>query len=210
MTGGLRGSYEELKSALLREPQADPGIRSWALTALAEMAARAGMATEAEGSFRQALALAPGDFYLLGAYADFLLDQHRPGEAASLVKDATRADPLLLRYALALEAESSPQWPAVADQLRDRFGASRLRGDRVHLREEARFTLHVLNEPDRALQLARENWRVQREPADARVLLEAALASGNRQSLIEMKNWLRESKLQDIQIERLLSLDHSM
>ena len=63
------------------------------------------------------------------------------------------------------------------EQLRDRFEASRLRGDRVHLREEARFTLHLLNDPKAALKLAQENWQVQKEPADVRILLEAALAA---------------------------------
>ena len=88
-----------------------------------------------------------------------------------------RADPLLLRYALALQAQHSKELPAQVEQLRDRFAASRLRGDRVHLREEARFTLHLLNAPQAALKLAQENWQVQKEPADVRILLEAALAA---------------------------------
>ena len=70
------------------------------------------------------------------------------------MRDKTAADPLLLRYALALQAQRSDELPATVEQLRDRFAASRLRGDRVHLREEARFTLHLLNAPTAALTLA--------------------------------------------------------
>src|SRR5579872_7118641 len=182
VTGHLRESYEQLQSALERHPEADPAIRSWVLTALGEMAAHADAQATAESHFREALELDPADFYLLGAYTDFLLDQHRPHEAAKLLQDKTRADPLLLRYTLAIKAENSPGSAAAVRELRERFEASHLRGDRVHLREEARFTLHVLNDAPHALQLAKENWSVQKEVADVRILLEAALAAHDRAS----------------------------
>jgi tetratricopeptide (TPR) repeat protein len=177
VTGRLRESYEQLRSALDAHPSAQPRVQSWVLTSLAEMAARAGMVAEAETQFRRALALPSADYYLLGAYADYLLDNGRPEEVLVLLSDKTASDPLLLRYALALQAQHSDELPAYVEQLRDRFAASRLRGDRVHLREEARFTLQLLNAPTAALKLAEENWQVQKEPADVRILLEAALAA---------------------------------
>jgi tetratricopeptide (TPR) repeat protein len=204
VTGHLQESYAQLKLALELNPEADPAIRSWVLTGLAEMAAHAGMAQEAESHFHAALALDDSDFYLLGAYADFLLDEGRPAEVERLLADKTRADPLLLRYALALKALSSPRLPATTEQLGARFEASRLRGDRVHLREEARFTLHVLNDAPRALRLANDNWAVQREVADVRILLEAASAAGDAPTLAAVSRWLRDSKLEDSHIQRLI------
>jgi tetratricopeptide (TPR) repeat protein len=204
VTGHLQESYEQLRLALELNPEADPSIRSWVLTGLAEMAAHAGMAQEAESHFHAALALDDSDFYLLGAYADFLLDEGRPAEVVRLLADKTRADPLLLRYALALKALSSPLLPATTEQLGARFEASRLRGDRVHLREEARFTLHVLNDAPRALRLANDNWAVQREVADVRILLEAASAAGDAPTLAAVSRWLRDSKLEDSHIQRLI------
>ncbi|MCI0467710.1 MAG: hypothetical protein L0Y57_11995, partial [Beijerinckiaceae bacterium] len=90
-------------------------------------------------------------------------------------------------------------------QLRDRFEASRLRGDRVHVREEARFTLHLLNDPKAALTLARENWQVQKEPADVRILLESALAARDGAAIEAARRWLRETGLEDVQLGRLLT-----
>ena len=197
MTGRLRDSYEHLRATLARYPDAQPQIRSWALTSLGEMAARAGMTQDAEAHFRQALAIDPTDNYLLAAFADFLLNQDRSGEAAALLRDHTRVDPLLLRYALALRAQGSPELPAWIGQLRDRFEASHLRGDRVHLREEARFTLHLLDDPNAALNLARENWRVQKEPADIRILLEAALAARGGADEASARDWLKTTGLED-------------
>jgi hypothetical protein len=200
-TGTLRESYWQLRAVLGRHPNAQLGLKNWVLTSLAEMAVRAGMGQEAEGNFRAALAVDAADNYLLGAYADFLLDSDRSPEVLGLLRDQTRADPLLLRYALALQAQHSKELPAQVEQLRDRFEASRLRGDRVHLREEARFTLHLLNAPGAALKLAQENWQVQKEPADVRILLEAALAAGDAAAVDAVKEWLSNSRLEDVQLQ---------
>jgi len=203
-TGQLLESYQQLRAALDRSRNAQPGVQSWLVTSLAEMAARAGMTQEAETHFRAALAYEPADFYLLGAYADFLLDSDRSAEVLGLLRDQTRADPLLLRYALALQAQHSKELAAQVEQLRDRFSASRLRGDRVHLREEARFTLHLLNAPGAALKLAQENWQVQKEPADVRILLEAALAAGDAAAVDAVKEWLSNSRLEDVRLQQIV------
>ena len=205
-TGELQESYGQLRAALARQLHVQPGVRSWVLTSLAEMAARAGMVDEAQDHFRAAFALDAADNYLLGAYADFLLDRDRPEEVVTLLQDKTRADPLLLRYALALKAQHSALLAAQVEQLRDRFEASRLRGDRVHLREEARFTLHLRNGPKEALKLAQDNWQVQKEPADARILLEAALAAHDAAAVDSVRNWLKHSRLQDVQLSQLLAV----
>jgi Tfp pilus assembly protein PilF len=204
-TGKLRESYQQLRSALERHPHALPGFQGWVLISLAEMAARAGMAQDAEAHFRAALALDAADYYVLGAYADFLLDNGRPQEVVALLREKTAADPLLLRYALALQAQHSQELPAQVEQLRDRFAASRLRGDRVHLREEARFTLHLLNVPTAALKLAQENWQVQKEPADVRILIEAALAAGDAAAVDAVKEWLKNFLLEDVGLQRIIA-----
>jgi hypothetical protein len=201
-TGRLDDSYRQLRAAFDRHRPSQAGLQSWVLTSLAEMAARAGMIPEAESHFRAALAVDAADTYLLGAYADFLLDSDRSPEVLPLLRDKTGADPLLLRYALALQAQHSKELPAEVEKLRDRFAASRLRGDRVHLREEARFTLHLLAAPEAALELARQNWQVQKEPADVRILLESALAAHSTEAIDAVRDWLNESRLEDVQLTR--------
>jgi hypothetical protein len=203
VSGQLRVSYSQLLAVAQRHPESDPDTRSWVLTMLAEMAARAGMAEAAEQHFRAALAADAADSYLLGAYADFLLDANRPAEVAALLKDQTRADGLLLRYALASKITGARQLAAQTEELRSRFEASRLRGDRVHLREEARFTLELLGDAATALKLAEENWRVQKEPADARILLAAASAANDQAAIATLRDWLAQTGLEDVQLSRL-------
>jgi hypothetical protein len=61
-------------------------------------------------------------------------------------------------------------------ELGERFDAARRRGDVVHRREEARYRLALAGDAAGALALARDNWAVQREPADLRILADAARA----------------------------------
>jgi tetratricopeptide (TPR) repeat protein len=203
LSGQASQSYAMLRRALAQSRDADVGIRRWALTTLAEIAARQGRDDEADEHFRQALSLANPDDYLRAAYADFLLDQGRAAAARELLQDATRVDALLLRLALAEQALGSPELSGHVQTLRDRFAAARLRGDVVHRREESRFALHLLSEPRTALVLARDNWAVQREPWDARILLEAAANLGDQRSAQPVLDFLADTKLEDVRLAAL-------
>lgn len=203
LTGDASRSLRLLETALARDAQAPVPTRLWALTQLAETLDRLGRAPEAERHFQAALAPSPHDPYLLGAYADFLLDQHRPAEVAGLLRDFARMDGLLLRLAEAqavLPAESSALKSEVAE-LTARFANARDRGDRVHLREEARFNLRLLGQPAAALALARENWGIQKEPADARLLLEAARMAKDRPTEDAVLAWVATNRLEDIHLQ---------
>jgi hypothetical protein len=149
------------------------------------------------------LSLSTGDSYLLGAYADFLLEQGRNDDVINLLQDKTRADALLLRYAIALKATGASTATTQRDNLRARFDAAMLRGDTVHQREQARFELQLMNNPKRALQLAQANWLVQKEPADARIFLEAAFAAKDKAAAQPVLTWLKKVALEDRALTRL-------
>jgi len=204
LNGEALRSFDFLRASLEAEPDADPQLKIWVLTILAEMADRLGKVSEAETSFRQAMALGLRDSYLLGAYADYLLDQGRASEVVAFLKDETRADGLLLRLTLAEQVVGAPSLPEHVEALRARFEASRRRGDAVHKREEARFVLHLLNQPREALVLAQANWAVQHESWDARLVLESALAAHDRAAAQPVIEWLTASKLEDIHLARLV------
>ena len=205
--GQAEKSYDPLVQALQNSPSAKAQVRLWALTVLADIATRLGRDETAEQHFKQALSLGLRNTYLLSAYADFLLDQNRPQEVEALLKEDTRPDGLLLRLTLAEQLLDSPHLKNHVESLRARFAANRLRslqGDILHLRTEARFTLHVLNKPAKALQLAKKNWALQREPWDARLLLEAALRANDPAAARPVLDWLATSKLEDVQLQRLV------
>jgi tetratricopeptide (TPR) repeat protein len=190
LTGHANDAAASLRTALGVDANADPALRLWALTRLAETEERRGDSAAAERAYRDALALGRADVYLLAAYADFLLDNGRAPEVLTLLKDHARADVLLLRLAIAANAANDPRRDALARELAARFDAARARGDSTHRKEESRFALAVLGDAERALVLGRANYAQQREVADARILLEAALAARQRAAAEPVLQWM--------------------
>src|SRR5215831_8886522 len=184
-TGKAAAAYRALSEAFARADEKSPEIRVWVLTRLAEMSLRMGNVKQAEEHFRAAYFEPINDQFLLGAYSDFLLDQGRSDEVIPLLVDWFRSDILLLRLAIAEKALKSPKAAEHIEALRSRFDAAALRGDKLHQQEEARFNLTLLGNKEKALALAQEKWTLQREPRDARVLLEGAL------------DWLERSGYED-------------
>ena len=206
VTGRAAASERLLELTLQRSAGAAPELESWAATLLAEMATRRGEWALAEARYTKALAQQPRDSYLLGAYADFLLDRQRPQEVAKLLKEQQRIDALLLRYALALQALPSqqPAFLAAKAELAARFNAAMQRGDTVHQREQARFALFLQQDIPVALQLAQKNWAIQKEVPDMRILLEASLAARNYAAAQPVLAWIAANGVEDVALQRLV------
>jgi hypothetical protein len=202
-TGSTRDAYERLRDALERATRAGAAERLWALTRLAEMSARLDDAAAAERHFKSALALGLDDNFLLAAYADFLLEQRRDREVAALLRDWARADTLLLRLAIAETRLGTRGAAQRVQALGERFAAAALRGERLHLAEEARYLLELRGDASAALAAAAENWKSQREPRDALILLEAARAARNPAAAAPVLDWLARSGFEHERMRRL-------
>lgn len=199
--GRMDAGYAALQRAL--DGTRDPGNRLWLLTRLGEVAAWRGQPEAAERHYRAALALGIDDGYLLAAWSDFLLDRQRPAEVVKWLAGWEASDGLLLRLALAETALEQPAAKAHVQALADRFAAAKLRGDTTHRAEEARYLLHLAGDRAAALAVAAANYRVQREPRDARVLLEAAIAARDAGAAQPVRDWLRSSGFEDPHLRQL-------
>lgn len=200
-SGRARSAERALARIVATNPEAPPPQRQWALVTLAEIRARLGETEAAEAAFREALTVAR-DSYSVAAYADFLLDAGRPRDVLTLLGDERRADGLLLRRALAERRLGAATVARSVSQLSARFAAARLRGERLHAGEESRFAL-AFGDPREALALARDNFAVQREPRDARALMEAALAMRDPNAAAPALAFLSGSGLEDVQLRSL-------
>ena len=202
VTGSAEAACRQLERALeqdLAQAESLPSdssrsaVRVWATTMLAESLAGLGRSAGAEQRFRQAISLDAKEPYLLAAFADFLLSQNRPKEVLTLLTAHRSQDGLRLRWAEASYRATGQLPTNEVGVLAEQFAAARARGERVHLREEARFELRLQGQPARALALARENWQVQKEPADFQLLWEAAQAVPDEATLRELKEWPAQS-----------------
>ncbi len=185
---------------------ADAAEQQWALTRLAEIESWRGNTAGAQATFARALALGLPDVYLEAAHADHLLDQGGAAQVLarlSALKDGERADVLLLRLAIAAKAAGDPRAATYQRSLQARFEAAQLRGDTSHRKEQARALLALQGDSARALRLAQLNWAEQREPADARLLLEAALAARNKAAAEPVQRWLNDTGFEGVVHRRL-------
>ncbi|WP_432719569.1 hypothetical protein R0381_000296 [Jeongeupia wiesaeckerbachi] len=197
--------------ALLRRMAAQAGdgdaANAWVMASIGETAASLGLAGQAEDAFRKGLRAHPDDAYLKTAMADFLLEHRRPREVIALLAGDARNDNLLLRLTMAEQQLGDANTRTHIAELQARFAAAAERGDRVHLREEAMFRLVLLNQAEAALQLAKANWAVQKEVADCRILLAAALAARQPAAARPALEWLATARLR---APALLALQHSL
>ena len=203
LDGRARQAYALLTMIEDPGPKAPPAIRAWIESLMAETATRLGDMAGADAHFRQALTWAPGDTFLLADYGEFLLDHGRAKDALALVAADRTSDTSFLIRVAAEKALSLPEARTDIAEMDARFAAMTERGDHVFLREEATYLLNVHYNPGRALALARQNWAVQRAPKDARVYLEAALASNDAAAATEVLAFLQASGMADDTVDPL-------
>ncbi|MDM0075411.1 hypothetical protein QTH90_13505 [Variovorax sp. J2P1-59] len=210
---GLRGDHASARDTL-RSLLGDPVLqgaqqartRQWLLTSLAEIEELAGRPAAAEAFYRQALQ-AERSGYLLIAYSDFLLRQKRPAEVPSLLAREPRSDAVLLRLAIAARrTDSAIIARKDSEELQARFDAAALRpgNTEAHAREGALFALDVEGDTRRALELARANVRLQREPIDLLLLARAAAAADDDEARSELRALMQRTGLRDARIDAVL------
>lgn len=204
VAGNARDGLQVLQALLQQQSNEDPVIQSWAHGLMADAAKTLGQARRADMEFKAALQFTPGDNFLVADYADFLLDQGRAREALELTRGYAQSDTSFLRQVLAESALGLPQARADIATMASRFRDLEQRGDsRLYAREEARFVLWLLHDPERALKLAQDNWRFQHAPEDMRIYLEAALAAGQPASAQPVLDFLGQTRLEDPRIKTL-------
>ncbi len=207
VTGQAEEAYASLTQSLPLAKERWPGTVQWILTMQAEISLALGREKQAEQHFRESLANDPGDYYLMRAYADFLLDRGRDDEVVTLLREHISDTGILLPAAIA--ARRSGDTALAADwqtQLESRFEESRLRGSQPHGRYEARCALELQNDPRRALALALANWQQQKQAGDARNVLEAAIAAKDPARARPVLEFLEENSTEDVVLHKLAQL----
>lgn len=172
---------------------------------MADTAARMGKPDAADSHFKSALQMAPGDNFLLADYGEFLLDQGRPRDAINLVSGDIQSDTSFLVLVAAENALGLPRTRIDVAEMNARFQSMEQRGDHVFMREQSSYTLHVLHDPKVALELAQQDWKVQRSPKDVRVVLEAALAAHQPAAAAPVLDFVARTHLDDVTVNPLVA-----
>jgi hypothetical protein len=205
MTGEARRAYEFLDAQVAGAHSALPlELAVWLETLAAETGDALDRADEAAHHYRAALAAAGArpSVYLLAAYADHLLRVGDNDAVVALLRDAPPADSLDLRLALA-QKRAGRDVATLVERLgyRLRLGLDGL--ESTHAREAAYFALYLLERPELALERSLANWEVQREPIDARLVLESAAAAGRPEAARAVLEWLDENRVEHAELQGL-------
>ncbi len=181
-----------------RRSMMNPELRTWALTLVAEIEDQLGNLEDAEKAFLASLAASPDDRYTLGSYAHFLLDEGRAGDVVELLGDHADGDPGLMALHAVAERRKGGTDGALT------YGAA-LEDKPPHGADLVFYQMEVLDQPDQARLTALLNWRLQKEPRDARALLEAAWAADDPGSAGFVLDWIEETGFRHARWEGLVA-----
>ncbi|RBP32375.1 hypothetical protein DET50_104144 [Marinobacter pelagius] len=190
-TGDPEAAYRALETRLANSDAKRPTARLWAEGTLGDIAAQLGREAAAR-HWRDVLSASPSDLYIRAQLADWHLQRGHYREVVALTESYEQVDSLAVIRAIAMHRSQHPEQDALTQQLRERFSEARWRGALLHQRDYARFLLDVEGRPEQALEHAWDNWQSQREPLDTRLLLRAAQAAGNRDTLAFLRQWLEQ------------------
>jgi predicted Zn-dependent protease len=206
---GSTGQLERARALLERLTGGDAAgpsvdVLAWTLAVRADLDMRAGALAEAQTALTRAVALAPTSDYVRLALADVLIARGCLTDAVSVLGAARPSVGALLRRAIALARAQDSQMEGSLAELRERLAVSAQRGERTHLREEARLALEFANDRRAALALARDNFAVQRETEDVRLLARAASNARDTAALASLEAWIRRTHYEDAVVDQLL------
>jgi len=197
LNGQLDVAYRLLTELL--STTRDGGERhAWALGVAAEMSERRGDLNSAEVWLRKALALSPNDLASQLQLTDVLLKRGQPELAIAILHGTPASEPVLLRRALAAkQMGDQAQAEAALSAWQSAVNESRRIGSTLHLRELAQGQLDLLADSRAALATALDNWQVQREPVDARLLAAAAIAANDPGTVELVRAWRETLDIED-------------
>ncbi len=202
-TRSLLGEHHLAAAGLraLADQTTDNGQRSWLLSLLAESEERAGSDSAAAESYRRSLALG-FDLYTAIAYGDLLLRTGQAAQALQVMSTLPETDVVLLRRAAAWRKLGDPRWIGARATLRERTAELLRRGDdpAVHARELALAALWLEDDAVRALDLARRNLLLQREPLDWWVALQSARRANDAAASAELTGAIGAAGLHDARL----------
>lgn len=206
VTGRAKAAYAMQRHLLLQLKENQSALRVWVIALMAESSLRLNQTELAERHFNAVLALRPDDPHALRNYSDLLLQQNRPQEVIALLKAHGNNNALLLRTAMAARQVGDKELESQSVvTLKQRFADALAKHGHTHERDEALFHLVFSDDKSQALTLMSKNWELQKEPVDARSLLQAALANKQPQAAHTVIAWVKQHQLEDPQINELIN-----
>lgn len=172
---------------------AGPLAQDWLRLHWGEALRTAGQHDQATDVWQAHLARRPAAHPIRLALAELLNARGRHAEARTVARVPNPSDALLVQSLLASQALKDGDTDRLAAQVAARFDNQALRQEALIERPQMVYLIQYGRDPQAGLALATANWRDQQEPADAVLLLEAALLTNQPKAGAAVLDWMRKT-----------------
>ncbi len=206
LTGEAEQALAVTESALLNTPLNPVQQTELHLTA-ALVAERLGQSGRAVNHYRSVLRANPRHLFTQLRLAGLYLQQRAPDEVRQILAAYRAGRGELEAKILLLRADAmggyEPDSTLAATVSAEIDALTRLQEEAPH-KLLAQYQLFINKDYDAAVQAARRNWATQKEPSDALLLAEAAIAAADQEALRSVADWVVQTGLQDTRLQALL------
>jgi protein involved in temperature-dependent protein secretion len=215
-TGQPLPAVEMLGQAIRSVKFQDASSQDWLGFHLGEAHRVAGQAAKALAVWGQRLKASPQSHLIRLSLADLLNQQGQYRQAQTIAmaanssgnaqnNTATMTDALLMQAVLASRGLKDPNESRLASQLEARLQSQALRQEALIERPKLIYQIAYGHDVKAGLALSIDNWQLQKEPPDALLFVQAALALGQAHAAEPVVSWAEKTGYTDPQLTPLLA-----
>lgn len=214
-TGQPLPAVDMLSRALRSASYQDAASQDWLGFHLGEANRVAGQPARALDVWSQRLKASPQSHLIRLSLADLLNQQGQYREAKTIAMAATSSnapnspatltDALLMQAVLASRGLKDPDEGRLASQLEARLQSQALRQEALIERPKLIYQIAYGRDLKAGLALSIDNWQLQKEPPDALLFVQAALALGQARAAEPVVKWAEKTGYTDPQLTPMLA-----
>ncbi|PUE43877.1 hypothetical protein B9Z34_03430 [Limnohabitans sp. Hippo3] len=214
-TGQPLPAVDMLSRALRSASYQDAASQDWLGFHLGEAQRVAGQPAKALAVWGQRLKASPQSHLIRLSLADLLNQQGQYREAKTIAMAATSSnapnspatltDALLMQAVLASRGLKDPDEGRLASQLEARLQSQALRQEALIERPKLIYQIAYGRDLKAGLALSIDNWQLQKEPPDALLFVQAALALGQARAAEPVVKWAEKTGYTDPQLTPMLA-----
>jgi hypothetical protein len=217
-TGQPLPAVDMLSRAIRSANYQDASSQDWLGFHLGEAHRVVGQSARALEIWGQRLKASPQSHLIRLSLADLLnqLGQHRQAKMVALsnpgmngasapTSTANLTDALLMQAVLASRGLKDPDENRFASQLEARLQSQALRQEALIERPKLIYQIAYGRDVKAGLALSMDNWQLQKEPPDALLFVQAALALGQARAAEPVLSWAEKTGYTDTQLTPLLA-----
>ncbi|PUE62717.1 hypothetical protein B9Z45_02585 [Limnohabitans sp. 2KL-17] len=210
-TGQAQPAVDLLNTAIREAYFQDPSSQDWLGFHLGEAHRVAGQSDKAIAAWDKQLKVNPKSHLLRLSLAELLNQQGKYRQAKTIalgnadkLGTSTITDALLMQALLASRGLKDPDEPQLAKQMADRLQSQALRKESLIERPKLIYLIAYGQDPAAGLALSIDNWQLQKEPPDALLFIQAALAVNQPRAAEPVVQWAEQTGYTDPPLKRLV------